>query len=253
MGQASPYTLTHEVGHNLSLRHAPCGGPEGIDPAFPHRDGGIGHWGYDFRFGSTLSPDRSKDIMSYCRTSPWISGYHFGKVIDHRAELAGDAARARLAGAAAAPPTDVLVLWGGVADGEIVLEPAYPMRARPILPEEAGPYRIRGVGAGGRTLLALDFTPGEDAYGDRHFVFMVPIEPEWEESLERIVLTGPEGRVVAERDGGLAVTVVTERGTGRIRAILRDWEGAPPGVLGRVDGLEVRTTRGVGEAVRLRR
>ena len=89
MGQASANTLAHEVGHNVSLRHAPCGGPGGVDPAFPNGDGGIGYWGYDFRHGTTLSPDRSKDIMSYCRTSPWISAYHFGKVIDHRASLTG--------------------------------------------------------------------------------------------------------------------------------------------------------------------
>ncbi len=251
MGQASPNTLAHEVGHNLSLRHAPCGGPEGIDPAFPHRDGGIGSWGYDFRFGSPLSPDRSKDIMTYCRTSPWISDYHFKKVIDHRAGLAGDIAGARRV--AAAPPFDMLVLWGGVADGEILLEPAYPMHAPPLLPEEPGPYRIRGIGSDGRTLLALDFTPGEDAYGDRHFFFTVPLEAEWEDSLERIVLTGPEGMVAVDRDDERALTVVTERGTGRIRAILRDWEGGLPAALGDATGLEARTTRGVAEAVRLRR
>ena len=251
MGQASPNTLAHEVGHNLSLRHAPCGGPEGVDPAYPHRDGGIGYWGYDFRFGSALSPDRSKDIMTYCRTSPWISDYHFDKVIDHRAEVAGDAV---IAGSAAAPPrSDMLVLWGSVVDGEIRLEPVYSMHAPPRLPEEAGPYRIRGIGSDGRTLLALDFTPGEDAYGARHFFFLVPIEPEWEDSLERIVLTGPEGMVAVERDDERAITVVTERGTGRIRAILRDWNGGLPAVLNGAAELEVMTTRGLGEAVRLRR
>ena len=251
MGQASPNTLAHEVGHNLSLRHAPCGGPEGIDPAYPYRDGGIGYWGYDFRFGSALSPDRSKDIMTYCRTSPWISDYHFKKVIDHRAGLAGDIAGARMV--ATAPPSDMLVLWGGVADGEILLEPVYSMRAAPRLPGEGGPYRIRGIGADGRTLLALDFTPGEDAYGGRHFFFTVPIEPEWEDSLERIVLMGPEGMAAVERDDDRALTVVTERGTGRIRAMLRDWEGGLPAALGGAGGLEVTTTRGLAEAVRLRR
>ena len=251
MGQASPNTLAHEVGHNLSLRHAPCGGPAGVDPAFPYRDGGIGHWGYDFRYGSALSPDRSKDIMTYCRTSPWLSDYHVKKVIDHRADLAGDVAGAGLA--AANPPSDMLVLWGGVADGEIRLEPVYSMHAPPRLPDEAGPYRIRGTGSDGRTLLALDFTPGEDAYGDRHFFFTVPLEPGWEDSLERIVLTGPEGMVAVERDDDRAISVVTERGTGRIRAILRDWDGALPAALAGATGLEVTTTRGLREAVRLRR
>ena len=133
------------------------------------------------------------------------------------------------------------------------LEPVYAMHAEPRFPEERGPYRIRGIGSDGRTLLALDFMPGEDGHGGKHFFFTVPIEPEWEDSLERIILTGPEGQVAADREDERAITVVTERGTGRIRAILRDWDGALPAGLRGGEGLEIATTRGLGEAVRLRR
>lgn len=251
IGVRSPTTLAHEVGHNLSLRHAPCGGPEGIDPAFPYRDGSIGVWGYDFRNGSTLAPDRGRDIMTYCRTSPWISDYHFKKVIDHRAGLQGDIARAAVARANA--PSHVLVLSGGVVGGELRLEPAYPMRAGSRLPEAPGPYRIGGIGSDGRLLFSLDFTPGEDVYGEKHFFFTVPIEPEWEDSLERIILTGPEGRVAVDPGDERSITLVTERGTGHIRAILRDWEGGLPAGLGALEGLQINTTRGLVDAVRLRR
>ena len=251
IGVRSPTTLAHEVGHNLSLRHAPCGGPEGIDPAFPYRDGSIGVWGYDFRNGSAVAPDRGRDIMTYCRTSPWISDYHYEKVIDHRAGVQGDIARAGVA--AASVSSDVLVLWGGVVGGELRLEPAYSMRGGSRLPEMTGPYRIRGSGSDGRTLFSLDFTPGEDAYGEKHFFFTVPIEPEWVDSLERITLTGPEGLVAVDHRDERSITVVTVRGTGRIRAILRDWEGRPPAALGGLEGLEVTTTRGLAEAVRLHR
>lgn len=170
-------------------------------------------------------------------------------MIDYRARVEGDAAGS----AAAGQRTDVVVLWGGVRGGEPRIEPPFAMRARARLPEGRGPYRVQGFGTARETLFSLDFTPGEDKYGDKYFFFTVPLEPEWENSLERIVLTGPEGMVAAERDDDRAVTVVTERGTGRIRAILRDWEGALPAVPGDVGGLDVRTTRGVGEAVRLRR
>ena len=263
VGVPSPNTLAHEVGHNVSLRHAPCGNPPGVNPTFPYPDGSIGVWGYDFRDGSVVSPDRSEDIMTYCRTRPWISDYHYRSVIHHRASLAGDVAPAgnipsagdvAPAGmAAASPPSEVLVLWGGVADGESLLEPVYSMRAAPRLPEEQGPYRIRGIGSDGRTLLALDFMPVEDGHGGKHFFFMVPLEPEWEDSLESIVLTGPEGQVALDRDDERAITVVTERRTGRIRAILRDWDGVLPAGLRRGQGLETATTRGLGEAVRRRR
>ncbi len=252
MGQASPVTLAHEVGHNLALKHAPCGGPENIEPAFPYPDGSIGAWGYDFFDGSPLSPERNKDLMTYCRPDVWLSDFHFERVINYRADIAGDVASARVA--APGRPSDMLVLWGGVLGGELRIEPVFSMRAAARLPEESGPYRIRGSGPGGRSLFSLDFTPGEDGFGGKHFFFTVPIEAQWADALERITLTGPEGVVVVDRDDERAISVVTERGTGRIRAILRDWEGSlPAALLGGAGETEVVTTRGLTEAVRLRR
>ena len=251
MGQASPVTLAHEVGHNLSLRHAPCGDPNGVDQAFPYPEGSIGVWGYDFGNGSVVSPDQSEDIMTYCFSWPWLSDYNFEKVIDHRAQLAAAATSARLA--ASNPPSDMLVLWGGAMDGELWIEPVFSMRAAARLPEARGPYRIRGTASDGQPLFSLDFTPGEDEYGGKHFFFTVPIEVDWEDSLQRITLTGPEGLAYLDQADERRITVVTERGTGHIRAILRDWEGVPPSVLSDAVDLEVRTTRRLREAVRLRR
>ena len=251
IGIRRPTTLAHEVGHNLSLRHAPCGDPGGVDPAFPYPDGSIGVWGFDFRNGSVVPPDRGEDIMTYCRSWPWLSDYSYEKVIDHRAGLAADAASAPLA--ASKPPSDMLVLWGGAVDGELWIEPVFSMHAAARLPEARGPYRIRGIGSDGRTLFLLDFTPTEDEYGGKHFFFTVPIEADWEDSLERITLTGPEGLAYLDQADERRITVVTDRGTGRIRAILRDWEGALPSVLSDAADQEVRTTRRLREAVRLRR
>ncbi|MDE0357996.1 MAG: M66 family metalloprotease [Gammaproteobacteria bacterium] len=244
-------TLAHEVGHNLSLRHAPCGGAGGVDPDFPYPDGSIGVWGYDFRNGSMVPPDRSKDIMTYCRTLPWLSDYYFEKVIDHRAELADSAASALAAGSNR--PADMLVLGGGMADGELWLEPVFSIRSAAKLPRANGPYRIRGTDQDGRTLFSLDFTPTSDGHGGRHFFFTVPIEPGWEDALDRITLTGPEGVAYLDQADDRRITVVTERGSGRVRAILRDWDGALPDELGNAADLEVSMTRGPREAVRLRR
>ena len=94
--------------------------------------------------------------------------------------------------------------------------------------------------------------PTEDGHGGSHFFFAVPIEPEWEDSLERIVLTGPEGWAAVDREDERAITVVRDRATGRIRAILRDWDGTLPAGLRGGGGLEVATTRGLGDAVRRR-
>ncbi len=244
-------TLAHEVGHNLSLRHAPCGDPSGVDPAYPYPDGRIGVWGYDFRTGSTIPPDRGQDIMTYCRTLPWLSDYYFEKVIDHRARLAAGTASAGLA--AARPASDMLVLRGGMVDGELWIDPAFPMRTAARPPDARGPYRIRGTAADGGTMFSLDFMPGEDGHGGRHFFFTVPINADWEAALERITLTGPEGEAYVDQADEHRVTVVRETGTGRLRAILRDWEGTLPDALRDEADLEVSMTRGLKEAVRLRR
>lgn len=251
IGITSPSTLAHELGHNLSLLHAPCGGPADVDPDFPYPDGSIGVWGYDFRNGSMVPPDRSKDIMTYCPTLPWLSDYYFEKVIDHRAELADSVASAL--SAASSPPSDMLVLSGGMVDEELWLEPVFSIRSAARLSRVRGPYSIRGTDQDGRTLFSLDFTPTSDGHGGRHFFFAVPIEPGWENSLDRITLTGPEGVAYLDQTDERRVTVVSERGTRRIRAILRDWDGALPDVLGDAADLEVNMTRGPREALRLRR
>ena len=73
-------TAVHEVGHAHGLRHAPCGGAAGPDPAFPYRDGSTGVWGLDPIDGKTLFPPTGdKDVMGYCPPT-WISDYHYAKI-----------------------------------------------------------------------------------------------------------------------------------------------------------------------------
>ena len=76
-----PGVIAHELGHNLSLRHAPCG-TRG-DPSFPYPDGSIGAWGYDFRDGGRLVRHSTRDLMSYCDPQ-WISDYHFTNALRFR-------------------------------------------------------------------------------------------------------------------------------------------------------------------------
>ena len=242
--------LAHEVGHNLNLAHAPCGGALGTDPEFPYPNGGIGVWGYDFRNGTVVSPDRRRDIMGYCYEQGWLSDYYFEKVIDYRESAEAQAARVM---AAAPARSETLVLWGGVVNGELRIEPPFPMTTTPRLPEEAGPYRLEAVGSGGEVELSLAFTPGEDKFGDKYFFFTVPIEADWAGSLDRLTLTGPEGTVSVSAADDRALSIVTDPATGRIRSILRDWEEVLPAAVGLTDSHEVTTIRGLEEAVRLRR
>ena len=240
--------LAHEVGHNLGLRHAPCGGPMGIDPEYPYADGGIGAWGYDFRDGTVMSPHGRRDIMGYCYNLGWLSDYYFEKVIAYREEVEGRGASAVVADAK--PMSEVLVVWGGVVDGELRLEPAFRTTAVPRPPDGVGPYRIEGVGRDGSAEFSYAFTPGEDQFGNKYFFFTLPGE---RNTPERIVLTGPEGVATIDSADERTVSIVRDVRTGKVRSILRDWEGELPAALGRVDGLRIRTTQGVGRELTLDR
>ncbi len=251
LGKPWDTELAHEVGHNLDLLHAPCGGALGTDPDFPYELGNIGAWGYDFRDGSAAHPIRRRDIMGYCYERGWLSDYHYEKVIDVREKKEGGETAARRPAAGARVET--LVLSGGVRDGELRIEPLHSMFMRAKLPEGPGAYRLEGLDQDGQAEFSVSFTPGEDKHGNKYFVFALPIEDHWAGSLDRITLAGPEGVATVDSDDRRSITIVTDPSTGRIRALLRDWEGPLPAVLGDADGLEARTVTGLAEAVRLRR
>ena len=157
---ADPFVIGHEIGHNLSLRHAPCGGAGGPDPAFPQPDGTVGDRGYDFRAGGALVTPHAADIMSYCGPPRWISGYQFTKALNYRLGTEADASAAAVASAStpvpAGPPTRTLLLWGGAdAQGEPFLEPAFVLDAPPSVPPSAGEYELTGrAETGERAVLA---------------------------------------------------------------------------------------------------
>ena len=234
LGTADRAELAHEVGHNLGLLHAPCGAPLSVDPDFPYRDGGIGAWGYDFGSGRLVSAETQRDIMGYCYAQGWLSDYFFEKVIRNRAAVGADIARP------AAARSELLVLWGGVVDGELRIEPSFRASATERTPAGPGPYRIEGF-AGGATEFSYSFTPGEDQFGDKYFFFTVPSGP-----LDRITLAGPEGTATIGVDDPRTVSVVRDPSNGRIRSILDDWNGDLPEALGRAGRLDIVTWRALG-------
>ena len=210
-------TIAHELGHNMNLAHAPCGGAGGPDPSFPSGDGSIGAWGYDFRSGTLVLPS-TRDLMSYCEPY-WISDYHFSNALRYRLfdEREPQAAAVTASGKS-------LLLWGGTdADGVPFLEPAFVVDAPPALPDSTGDHRVTGRTGGGGALFSLSFTMPETADGDgsSSFAFVVPTRSGWEANLASITLSGPDGSVTLDEDTDRPVTVLRNPRTGQIRGILR--------------------------------
>jgi hypothetical protein len=156
----------------------------GFDGAFPYPDGSIGRIGYDPAKGILL-PRETPDVMGYCG-NPWISDYTYQGVMSFR----GDAPlRASIA---ASRPS--LLVWGRIVDGRAVLEPAFHLVTRPVLPARPGPYALEGTAADGSRVFGLTFDAVEVAdhpRGGRHFAFAVPLDAPAAARLERIRLSGP--------------------------------------------------------------
>ena len=236
-------TVAHELGHNMSLRHAPCGNPNTVDPSFPHRDGSTGAWGYDFRDGGSLVGPEYKDLMSYCEPE-WISDYHFAnalrfRLFDERPPLVAATS---------------LLLWGGLdAEGEPFLNPAFVVDAPPALPDSAGEHRIAGRTASGDELFALSFTMPEvvDGDGGSSFAFVLPAQPGWAGNLATLTLSGPGGSVTLDSDTDLPMTILLDPSTGQVRGILQDLPQADAAALAPqagFDSLDVLFSRGIPDA-----
>ena len=236
VGVATADTYTHEVGHNMDLRHAPCGGAGGPDPGFPHERGRIGVWGYDNDNRELKDPFQYLDVMSYC-DPVWISDYHFDRATTHR--LNGDAGVV-LNGFV--ERRDMLVVWGSVYEGRLRLDPAILLRGPVEMPSAPGPYTVEGLGPDGERKFAFSFAPLPTDHGGSTFVFFVPYDPEWDEGLERVTLAGPEGTDEVFRGSAPPVAVATHPETGVIKAIVRDWDGTELPIM---DGLDVSVSTGL--------
>lgn len=163
--------LAHELGHNFGRRHAPCGGPAGVDPSYPYANAAIGHFGFDIVSGVVMSSGRP-DIMSYCN-NPWVSDYTYEGIFARREAEAAFGAQSSIA------TTTSLLVWGRIRDDSIVLEPAFEIEAAPVLPANVGPYLLEGLGPNGETAFAYRFTGDEVADlpggNERHFAFLIPL------------------------------------------------------------------------------
>lgn len=247
VGRADPEILAHEVGHNMGLHHAPCGGAIAPDMGFPYTGGSIGVWGYDFHGERLVSASLYRDIMGYCSPS-WVSDYHFVKALEFRLneesalvsgsvpasgrelgpESAAEVASAVVAGSLHGRGTTgsgTLLLWGTTGPGQLALDPAFMVDLPVRLPVAEGPYRLEGFGPTGDRRFGFGFEPLPVATGGGTFLFAVPYDPALDGELGRIELSGPEGRVTLEAFGSAPMAIVTERSSGRVRAIVRGWTG----------------------------
>ncbi|MBC8087947.1 MAG: Ig-like domain-containing protein [Phycisphaerae bacterium] len=185
-------TLAHEMGHTIGLRHAPCGGAAGPDPAFPFADGRAGAFGLDIASGNILKVPSGHDVMSYC-DNQWVSVYNYRNVFDQRARNP-NGVPAQLAADGA--PTAVLMVTGGVDAQEARIDGSFEMTARPNKYDPAGRFVLEGFGANGKVLFTHRFTPFEVSDGKpgaEGFVVGVPVSETMKAEIVRIAVREVNG------------------------------------------------------------
>ena len=156
-------TMTHELGHNTSLPHAPCGGPANPDPQYPYPNAQLGApgryiWGYNVDTKAFIDPRRTDihDIMSYCNGATF-SDYNYRKIqvyLTPTAKLEKTGASGPVSGAAAGPQ-ELLLISGQIDAGKLEIRPLKTMLGE-VKPSLEGPYTLRITTAQGTTEYRFD-------------------------------------------------------------------------------------------------
>jgi len=170
-------SLAHELGHNLSLPHAPCGGPANPDPDYPYANAQLGAsgryiWGYNAETSTFVDPRRTDlhDMMSYC-DGDTFSDYNYRKIQVHLTPA--DRSVQVASASVAAGPQELLLVSGQIEAGRAELTPLKSLFGEPRLPQ-AGPYLLRIVTAQGVVEYPFATRQLDHVVAAQHFGFTIP-------------------------------------------------------------------------------
>lgn len=180
-------TLAHEMGHTMGLRHAPCGGAAGPDPAFPFTDGRSGTYGMDIASGNVVKVPSGTDIMGYCNNQ-WVSLYNYRNVLDLRARNPNGTPASLATSNEVAP---VLMVSGVVNALQARIEGAFAINAKSNKSDPNGRFVVEGLSASGKILFSHRFTPfavSDGNAGEEAFVVGVPLSESVRDQVSRVVV-----------------------------------------------------------------
>jgi hypothetical protein len=166
-------TMTHELGHNFSREHAPCGSPASPDPNYPYPGGALSPTPlFESLLDDIQSPANLSDVMGYC-SGAWFSDYNFREVqrfLEARPQPALAAVQA-----SAATGGELLVVSGRLTSAGVSFDPVH--RSRGEAPAAGvGAYRLR-VRAVDGAVFEIPFDPVEVDHAEppeQHFFAVLP-------------------------------------------------------------------------------
>lgn len=239
VGQPTDYTFAHELGHNMSLLHAPCGGAPRSDVNFPNSTGRIGGWGWDVRERKLVEPSAS-DVMGYC-PNPWISSYSFRRAQDYRV----------WAESRPGLPEPTLMIWGYAREDGIHLQPVFEVSAPPLPTGDTGRYTAEGYGADGGLVFSYRFEPAPlDHLEATAFNIAVPYDPQRDGPLSSITVSGPAVAETLGYGSTPPMAILIDERTGQVRRIDRNWTGDRSRIRAAAAGVRVLASTGLPEVIR---
>ena len=199
-------TLIHELGHNYSRSHAPCGGVANADANYPYANGALGPTPlFDVLGDAVVSPVGLSDVMGYCG-GVWFSDYNLSEVqrfLEARPQTAPSVEALAATAVAGKAADEVLVVSGVIGLDGLRIAPVQAMRGAAVAAAQ-GEYLLRL-----RTVDGGVFEVPFDAVGvdhamppERHFLVRVP-SPGPLQAIE--VVRG--GAVIAQRDAPVLAPV----------------------------------------------
>jgi hypothetical protein len=186
---AADFIAAHEFGHNFSQLHSPCGNAPQPDPDYPYPGGVIGKFGWN-SVTNTFVEDMSTDIMGYCGNQ-WVSDYTWTRVMNYRATSAGVFAFAQnRAAALGITPSDGILVWGRIINGQVHLEPSFRVKAPITESTISGMQRVELLNGSGSVLAAISINAEKVDHvftrDERHFAVVLPWSAQIESSLAAV-------------------------------------------------------------------
>ncbi len=202
-------TMIHELGHNLSRSHAPCGGVSSFDPAFPYADGSIGpNPAFDPGTDQIGGIAGQYDVMGYC-SGTFFSDYNLSGVKNFlEARPMAMKTAAKQADKADAAPVWLVIRGTVDADGARVrtVRAATDTTQPPERGGRSGSHTLRlTTRAGTVSDHAIDAIEVDHVDGESHFTL-------------RVANPGPLQRIEIVRQGKVVFTRDTEAAPVNTRA-----------------------------------